>query len=101
MKSNEKVVTIIAIIASGLIGAMMCSIFIMQDEIETKELEDKIEFLTEAFTMNHINESDPDWECKKWVGIVELAKQDYPNFVEETLLMAEKKCDFDVNDITS
>ena len=44
---------------------------------------------------------EQDWECKKWVGIVELAKQDYPHFVEETLKMAEMKCGFDVNNIIS
>lgn len=99
-----------------LVGIVACVIFLFtvtvyviyhidyetpEEKADVKELEDKIEFLTEAFAMNHINESDPDWECKKWVGIVELAKQDYPNFVEETLLMAEKKCGFDVNEITS
>jgi len=47
----------------------------------------------------HIDYNDPDAECKKWVGIVELAKQDYPNFVEETLEMAERKCGFDVSNI--
>ena len=54
-----------------------------------------------AFAMSHTDYEDPDWECKKWVGMVELAKQDYPNFVEDTLAMAEKKCCFDVNNITS
>lgn len=69
-------------------------------EQEIQLLKDKVEFLVEAFGMSHVNENDPDWECKKWVGMVELAKQDYPNFVEDTLLMAEKKCGFDVNNIT-
>ena len=53
------------------------------------------------YGMSHIDYDNPDWECKKWVGIVELAKQDYPNFIEETLEIAEKKCGFDVNEITS
>jgi len=54
-----------------------------------------------VYGMNHIDYDDPDWECKKWVGIVELAKQDYPQFVEDTLVMAEKFCGFDVNELTS
>lgn len=53
-----------------------------------------------AYGMNHIDYDDSDWECKKWVGIVELAKQHYPIFVEDTLLMAEMKCGFDVSNIT-
>ena len=54
-----------------------------------------------VYGMLHIDYEDENWECKKWVGIVELAKQDFPNFVEETLFMAEKKCGFDVDNITS
>lgn len=54
-----------------------------------------------VYGMDHIDYEDEDWECKKWVGIVELAKQHYPNFVDDTLMMAEKKCGFDVNEITS
>jgi len=54
-----------------------------------------------VFGISHIDYNDPQWECKKWIGMVELAKQDYPNFVEDTLEMAEKKCGFDVNEITS
>ena len=54
-----------------------------------------------AFGMIHTDDTDPDADCKKWVGMVELAEQDYPHFVENTLVMAEKKCGFDVNDITS
>lgn len=53
-----------------------------------------------VYGMNHINYDDPDWECKKWIGIVELAKQNYPNFVEDTLTMAEMKCGFDVDEFT-
>lgn len=52
-----------------------------------------------AFGMTHIDYEDPDWQCKKWVGMVELAKQDYPHFVEQTLIMAEMKCGFDVSNI--
>ena len=50
-----------------------------------------------AYGLNHIDYDDPDWGCKKWIGIVELAKQDYPHFVEDTLFMAEMKCGFDVS----
>lgn len=53
------------------------------------------------YGMQHIDYTDPDWECKKWVGMVELAKQDYPQFVEDTLIMAEKFCGFDVDALTS
>lgn len=52
-----------------------------------------------VYGMYHIDYEDKDWQCKKWIGIVELAKQDYPNFVEDTLEMAEKKCGFDINNI--
>lgn len=51
--------------------------------------------------MYHIDYEDPDWKCKKWVGIVELAKLDYPHFVEDSLIMAERFCGFDVDEITS
>lgn len=48
----------------------------------------------------HIDYDDPDWECKKWVGIVELAKQDYPYLIEDALTLAEMKCGFDVDELT-
>lgn len=54
-----------------------------------------------ALGIHHIDYTDPDWKCKKWVGMVELAKQDYPQFVEDTLIMAEKFCGFDVDALTS
>lgn len=54
-----------------------------------------------SYGLNHIDESDPDWKCKKAVGMVELAKQDYTNFVEETLWLAEKQCGFSVDELTS
>lgn len=53
------------------------------------------------YGMSHIDYDDPNWECKKWVGMVELAKQDYPNFIEDTLQMAEKKCGFNIDELTS
>jgi len=100
--NTETITQIMLVVILGL--SIILLVLVYEDsgeKIENKELEDKVKFLTKAFAMNHINENDPDWECKKWVGIVELAKQDYPHFVEETLLMAEKKCGFDVNEITS
>jgi len=101
MKKPSKILLII-ILSILVIAIVHLAVYdFMDKKADTKELEDKVKFLTEAFAMNHINENDPDWECKKWIGIVELAKQDYPNFVEETLFMAEKKCGFDVNEITS
>jgi len=48
----------------------------------------------------HIDYESPDADCKIWVDMVELAKQEYPHFVELTLDMAERKCGFDVSDIT-
>jgi len=54
-----------------------------------------------SFGMNHVDYSDSDWQCKKAVGMVELAKQDYPNFVDDTLWLAEKHCGFDVDSLTS
>ena len=50
--------------------------------------------------MIHIDYDDPDWECKKTVGMWELAKQDYPGFVEDTKWLADMKCGFDVSNIT-
>lgn len=50
---------------------------------------------------SHIDYSEPDWKCKKAVGLVELAKKDYPNFVEDTLWLAEKHCGFNVDLLTS
>lgn len=50
-----------------------------------------------SYGMSHNDYSDPDWACKKWIGIAELAKQDYPGFLEDSLTMAEMKCGFDVN----
>jgi len=52
-----------------------------------------------SFALDHVDYSDPNWGCKKWVGIVELAKQDYPHFVEMALDMAERHCGFDVSAI--
>lgn len=54
-----------------------------------------------VYGMNHIDYDDPNWECKKWVGMVELAKQDFPHFVNDTLTMAENKCGFDVRSLKS
>ncbi len=54
-----------------------------------------------SFGMSHVDYLDSDWKCKKAVGLVELAKQDYPNFVEDTLWLAEKHCGFDVDALTS
>jgi len=52
-----------------------------------------------SFGMNHVDYTDPDWQCKKAVGLVELAKQDYPNFVEDTLWLAEKHCGFNIDSL--
>jgi len=52
-----------------------------------------------VYSMNHIDYEDPDWKCKKWVSIVELAKQDYPHFVKDSLTMAERFCGFDINNL--
>lgn len=46
----------------------------------------------------HIDESDPDWQCKKWIGITELAKQGYPHFLEDSLTMGKMKCGFDISE---
>lgn len=54
-----------------------------------------------SYGLNHVDYSDPDWKCKKSVGLVELAKRDYPNFIDETLWLAEKHCGFDVDSLTS
>ena len=54
-----------------------------------------------AYGLEHIDMTDPDWKCKKAVGMVELAKQDYPNFLEDTLWLAEKHCGFNVDSLTS
>lgn len=43
---------------------------------------------------------DPDWECKKTVNMWELAKKDYPHFIDNTKWLADKKCGFDVSNIT-
>lgn len=72
------------------------------DELEQKNKQ--YEWLSEitdylVYGTKYVEPEDPDWECRKWIDLVELAKQDYPNFVEETLNMAEKKCGFDVNDL--
>jgi len=79
MNKNEKILTFLAIIVACVSGLTVGTVY----------------------GMHHIDYEHEDWECKKWVGIVELAKQHYPNFVEDTLFMAEKKCGFDVNEITS
>lgn len=54
-----------------------------------------------ALGMHHIDYTDPDWECKKVVGMWELSMQEYPNFVNETAWLVEKKCGFDVNELAS
>ena len=54
-----------------------------------------------SYGLVHVDYTDPDWGCKKWIGLVELAKQDYPHFVDHTLFMAEMKCGFDVDELTS
>jgi hypothetical protein len=48
-----------------------------------------------TLAISHIDYSDPDWECKKWIGI---AKQDYTYFLEDSLKMAEKKCGFSISE---
>ena len=53
-----------------------------------------------VYGMSHIDYDSPYWECKKTVGMWELAKQDYPGFVEDTKWLADKKCGFDVSNIT-
>jgi len=55
--------------------------------------------ISTVYGMNHIDYDDSDWQCKKTVGMWELAKQDYPNFVDETKWLADKKCGFDVNSL--
>jgi len=52
-----------------------------------------------AYGMTHVDYSDPDWQCKKTISMYELAKQDYPNFVEETKWLADKKCGFDISNL--
>ena len=54
-----------------------------------------------SFGMSHTDYNDLDWQCKKAVGLVELAKQDYPHFEDGTLWIAEKHCGFNVDNITS
>lgn len=50
----------------------------------------------------HLDWTDPDMECKKWVGIVaELAEQDYTYLIDDALKIAELKCGIDVDDLTS
>ena len=51
-----------------------------------------------AFALSHVDYSDSNWECKKWLEITKLAIQDYPQFVDDSLIMAEKKCGFDVSE---
>jgi len=79
MNKNEKILTFLALIGVCVSGLTVGTVF----------------------GMYHIDYEDEDWQCKKWIGMVELAKQSYPDFVEDTLFMAEKKCGFDVNEITS
>jgi len=53
-----------------------------------------------AYGLNHTNYTnytDSDWECKKTIGMWELAKQDFPHFIENTKWLADKKCGFDVS----
>lgn len=50
-----------------------------------------------VFGMNHIDYEDPNWECKKTIGMWELAKQDYPGFINDTKWLADKKCGFNVD----
>ena len=52
-----------------------------------------------VYGMSHINYDDPDWECKKTIGMWELAKQDFPHFVNDTKWLADKKCGFDVSEL--
>ncbi|MCJ8306704.1 MAG: hypothetical protein HRU07_06605 [Nitrosopumilus sp.] len=52
-----------------------------------------------AYGMSHIDYSDLDWQCKKTIGMWELAKADYPNFVDDTKWLTDKKCGFDVSNL--
>lgn len=48
----------------------------------------------------HLDETDE--ECKKWLEIIELAKQgDHLYLIEDALKIAEIKCGFNVNNLTS
>jgi len=49
--------------------------------------------------LENVDYDDPDWECKKTVGMWELAKKEFPHFVENTKWLADKKCGFDVSNI--
>lgn len=58
---------------------------------------------------DHVDPNDSDWECKKTLGMWELAKSaphyneqldemvDYNHFTDETKWLADKKCGFDVS----
>jgi len=50
-----------------------------------------------AYGLNHTNYTNSDWECRKTFGMWELAKQDFPHFIENTKWLADKKCGFDVS----
>jgi len=49
----------------------------------------------------HLDDTVTDMTCKKWVEIVEIAKQDYHYLIEDALKIAEINCGFDVDDLTS
>lgn len=94
IEQQNKILWGIACVA--LFIAVVVGITVVYNEVNGADNE--FQFL-KAFASHHIDKSDPDWECKKTVGLHQLAKQDYPHFVENTKWLADKKCGFDVSNI--
>lgn len=94
---NEERLRSVPVIMMVIVMAVTVAVMVVMIVENTDANE--YEFL-KAFASSHIDESDPDWECKKVVGLYELAKEHYPHFEKNTKWLADKKCGFDVSIIT-
>lgn len=99
--NKEQTKNIAICLAVGVVGIslVVMALTIISSENQKKVDVNEFEFL-KAFASYHIDESDPDWECKKTVGLYELAKQSYPHFEKNTKWLADLKCGFDVGILT-
>ena len=54
--------------------------------------------LGNSYAVSHVDYTDPDWQCKKVTGMLELAIRDYPLFIQDTISLVELKCGVDLSD---
>jgi len=94
------------------IGIIMNQDWMSANELETKELENKVKFLEVELATNNLkyellsqitdyyiaygldrkNIDDAEWECVKWKGILTFVNLKYPQVSDKTQQMVEYTC---------